>query len=191
MIKSMSISQHRELRARWRFRILASLVALGIGLPFGGLIYDVVRYPHDFDLSLAEWLEVVVSFLVLGAIALVVSRIAVAGSLLEPALPPSNPHAPVGASNCIRCASLCTPETGAFIAPAAAALCTQCIHQIHAALKADNVTSLDCLIYPEAIALQIRCSYCGRHNRPGLLAWPRGTICRSCLELAATDRERE
>jgi hypothetical protein len=175
------LSQHVALRARWPFRILAGLVGIAIGLTFGGLIYDVVRYPQDLALSLGEWVEVVVSFLVLGAIALLFSRIAIGRSLLEPTPPPVNPHPPFGASNCIRCGSLCSRETGAFIAPTAAALCPRCLSEIHATVKASNA--------PDAIALQIRCSYCGR-RRPGLLAWPGGTICRSCLELAATRRER-
>jgi len=80
----ISISQLLELRSRWPFRTLAGLVGLAIGLTFGGLIYDLVRYPQDLDLSFAEWFEILVSFLVLGAIALVTCRIAVGGSVHEP-----------------------------------------------------------------------------------------------------------
>lgn len=179
-----------ELSARWPFRIGAGLVVLAFGLTFGGLVYDVIRYPHDLDLSLAEWVEVVVSFLVLGAIAFVFSRIAVVGSLLEPTPPPVNPHAPVAPRSCIRCGSFCSPETGAFMAPAAAALCPRCIREIHAALAAGNVAALGCLTHPDAIALQIECSYCGTRNRPGLLAWSGGAICRSCLDLAGPQRSQ-
>lgn len=172
----ISLSQLLELRSRWPFRIVAGLLGGAIGLTFGGLIYDVVRYPHDLDFSLAEWVEVVVSFLVLGAIAFVSCRIAFVGSLLEPTVPPVDPHAPISASTCIRCGSFCASETGAFIAPTAAALCTRCIRQLHAAVTAG----------PYAIAIPIGCSFCGRRNRSELLTWAGGTICRSCLELAAT-----
>ena len=172
------------LWARWPFRIGAGLVVLAFGITFGGLLYDVIRYPHDLDLSIAEWVEVALSFLVLGAIALVFGRIAAVGSLLEPTLPPVTPHAPGAPRSCIRCGSLCAPETGAFMAPAAVALCPRCMREIHAALAAGNVPALGCLTHPDAIALQMECAYCGRRNRPGLLAWSGGAICRSCLELA-------
>jgi hypothetical protein len=92
----ISISQLLELRSRWPFRILAGLVGLAIGLTFGGLIYDLARYPQDLDLSFAEWVEALVSFLVLGAIALVICRIAVAGSVHESPRghnPPQRPRA--------------------------------------------------------------------------------------------------
>ena len=171
--------------ARWPFRIGAGLVVLAFGITFGGLLYDVIRYPHDLDLSIAEWVEVVVSFLMLGAIAVVFGRIAVAGSLVEPPLPLVNPYVPEAPRACIRCGSFCAPETGALMAPAAVALCPRCIGEIHAALAAGNVAALGCLTHPDTIALQIECSYCGRRNRPGLLAWSGGAICRSCLELAS------
>lgn len=50
-MKSMSI---RALSARWPFRIVAGLVVLAFGFTFAGLLYDVIRYPHDLDLNLAE-----------------------------------------------------------------------------------------------------------------------------------------
>ena len=177
--------RYHALWTRRPFRIGAGLVVLAFGLTFGGLLYDVIRY-HDLDLSLAEWAEVVASFLVLGAIVCVFCRVAIVGSLVEPTPPPFSPPPPDGASNCIRCGSLCAPASRAFIAPAAVALCPRCIREIDAALQAGNVTSLDCLTHPDAIALQVGCSYCGRRNRPGLLAWSAGAICRSCLELAST-----
>jgi len=202
----MLLSHHvdPELRARWPFRLLAGFVGLSASLTCAALMYEAVRDPHGFASSLGEWVIVALVFIVMGITGYVFVGIAVVGgvsflapalrrveSFLEPTLSPVDPGRHLGASNCIRCGSYCAPETGAFIAPAAAALCDRCIHQVHKAVKAGKVASLDCLTYPDDVPAQVACSYCKRNNRPGLLAWPAGTICRSCLELAATHRKRK
>ena len=169
------------------------------------LVYRAVRDPSDVGSGIAEWTLVLTVWLFVAVMGYVFLGIALRGgaSFLTPALqrvgwllePRMSPRAPVdplaglGASNCIRCGSYCGPETGAFIAPMAAALCSRCIRQVHAAVEAGDLGPLECLSYPDAMAPAVMCSFCKRRGMAGVLGWPAGMICRSCLELAAVHRE--